>query len=622
MIPDFVLFPNPQNYFDDNFVVFDFETTNLDKGSALNPDNRLLMATWYVNTTGKTFIKWANEFEQDELIYALEQARVVVAHNAKFELHWLNRMGVDISRLLVYDTMLGEYVLHSNKKVKIGLGPTAVRYGLPDKDKYVDLCISGGVCPSELPKSMLEDRNKLDVYQTKEIMLQQRQRLADDGKLGVLYTKCLFTPVLADIETQGLELAADKVREEYFKCAAEASKLRQEIDQLTGGINPKSPDQVAEYLYDTLGFEELKKGGEAIRTPKGKRKTDEATILKLPIETEEQNRFIKLKKKYASVSAALSKTLEFFYGVVEERGGRFFGVFNQSVTATQRLSSSGRPIQFNLFPKPKSVQFQNLPRIYKKLFTIHDDDYLFCEPDGAQLEFRVAAHEGRDVRAIQDILDGMDIHRFSASVLNAVTEEQVTKDQRQNAKPDTFKPLYGGQSGTPAQKKYYAAFRERYQGITKTQNNWISHVVNHKSLVTETGLEFYWPNTKRVGDYVINREAICNYPVQYLATGEIIPIAIIYLWHYLLDKGLKSKILNTVHDSSPMKVHKDEVEIVKELAQRAYLDDVYNYLKEVYGIHFLAPLGLEIKFGKYWGEGEAFVYTKLPPTKLEGVNYG
>ena len=94
----------------------------------------------------------------------------------------------------------------------------------------------------------------------------------------------------------------------------------------------------------------------------------------------------------------------------------------------------------------------------------------------------------------------------------------------------------------------------------------------------------------------------------------------IKLWHELLDKNLKSVIINTVHDSSPMEVHKDEIETVKPLIIDAYTDYVYFYLKQVYGIDFVA-LGVGMKFGEYWSEGEEIKLQVNPPTKLAGVRY-
>ena len=230
----------------------------------------------------------------------------------------------------------------------------------------------------------------------------------------------------------------------------------------------------------------------------------------------------------------------------------------------------------------------------------------------------MAGHLGRDTKVIQDLIDEVDVHTYTA---NTITEAGQPTD-RQGAKSHTFKPLYGGSSGTKAEQAYYKAFKEKYCGVAAAQDEWKMEVVNSGSLVTETGLEFFWPDTKiNSKRYINNQEAICNYPVQSLATADIIPIAVTKLWHELKARGMQSKIVNTIHDSSPAKVHVDEQGEFKELVIDSYTSYVYFYLKEVYGIDFLAPLGVGIKMGTHWGEGKEEKFQVNPPTRLEGVNY-
>lgn len=624
MIPEFILRPNPDYLTSQNILVLDFETTNLDKGSALNPDNRLLVTVWEFN--GVVHHNCNSEYEQNQLLKDIEMADVVVAHNAKFELQWLARIGADISKILVFDTMLAEYVIRGNRRGKLDLGSLASKYGYGVKDPYIDRCMKDGICPSELPRSLLEARCIKDVYQTKGIYEKQLTELLRTSKLAAFYTRVILTPVLADIESNGICLDCERVEEEYRRQLEIATTTKKQLDDLTGGINTRSTPQVAEYLYSTLGFAELTdrqgkpiRGKETKRFPNGMPKTDESTILRLKITTQAQRKFIELKKVYSKAASALSKYLEFFIGVCREKDGIFYGQFNQAITQTHRLSSSGRPIQFSFYDKPKSVQFQNLQRAYKKFFKPKDKDYVFCEPDGAQLEFRVAGHLGRDKQIIQDIIDGIDVHSFTSKTITDAGQET----DRQEAKAHTFKPLYGGQSGTKAEQAYYAAFKQKYNGIASAQEVWKASVLNdkEKGLVTETGLVFYWPGTKYEGSYLINQEAICNYPVQSLATADIIPIAITKLWHELKDRGLKSIIVNTIHDSSPMEIYRPEIDLVEPIIIESYTEYVYYYLKEVYDIDFLAPLGVGIKIGDHWGEGAEKKLQVNPPTKLEGVNY-
>lgn len=104
--------------------------------------------------------------------------------------------------------------------------------------------------------------------------------------------------------------------------------------------------------------------------------------------------------------------------------------------------------------------------------------------------------------------------------------------------------------------------------------------------------------------------------MQGFATADIIPIALTYLWHALREAGLRSFIVNTIHDSAVLEVHPDEVEEVRKIAVKCFTTDVYNYLEMVYNIHFNVPLGTGFKAGKYWTEGEEIVEAVAPPYKL------
>ena len=609
MIPYFIDQPDPNYYLTDKYFTVDLETTNIGYGSALIPENRIILSVLTVDD--KTYVYEHSGDLKDHVEGLVLSNYLLVAQNAKFELQWMKRLGIPLEKFLVYDTLLAEYVLTGNKRVALDLGSIAKRRGFGTKDPFIDICMKGGVCPSQMPISLLRKRCVKDVQQTEQIFLQQRQELKKTDKLKTLYTRCILTPVLADIEFNGLYLDGERVEETFREYTTRFQELAETLSAYTGGINLGSTKQLSEFLYGTLGFSELTDGrNNPIRTPGGSRKTDTATITRLKARNRRQREFTGLYSEYNKLSAAISKNLDFFHGAVIEKGALFYGQFNQAVTQTHRLSSSGRPILYTLYPKPKSVQFQNLPRHFKKLFKARHEGWSVGEIDGAQLEFRVAAHLGHDEVATDAIRNGFDVHSFTASVLT----DNGEPTERQGAKAHTFKPLYGGQSGTPAQQAYYKAFRERYGGISSTQQAWINTVLSKKSLVIPSGLEFYWPDTKmsRSG-YISNTPSICNYPVQSYATADIIPIAVTKLWHEMKAREMESFIINTIHDSAILEVHPSEKEVLKEISFAAFTDYVYFYLDTVYDDKFSVPLGAELKYGSHWSEGEAFEYSMEPP---------
>ena len=653
MLPKFLEKPDPSIYKSNCYVVLDFEidTSHGDYGSAVHPDNAMLLACWRVRRgnqrpEGHRYhhracvdkVKWGTEFEMQELVEDIQNADFLVAHNAKYELMWLKRCGLPLENVLVFDTKLGEYVLLGNraaaskdglKKLSTSLDMCCRRRGWEIKDPVVDTMIKNGINPVRIPRPWLQGRCEQDVDTTERLFLDQLQRLDESNRLGVQYTRCLFTPVLSDMEFQGMALDEDRVQEEYDSHTSRLHQLEGELAQLTGGINWRSSQQVAELLYDKLGFRELtNRQGEPIRNkpskqyPNGAPKTDADTLIQLKATTKEQKAFLSLRAKIGKVGAALSKNLEFFQGVCKEMGGVFYAVFNQTNTATHRLSSSGISTLFEMFEKAKGVQFQNLPRVFKRLFRAKKKGWLMGETDGSQLEFRVAAHLGQCEKAKDIIVHNKDVHQLSMEVKYSMTEEELEelhstspdkfKLWRTDAKSWTFQPLYGGEGKTKKQKQYAEAFRKAYPGVASTQKQWAWEVGNNKYLETPWGLRYYWPNAKFRRDGTLNvKNSVYNYPVQALATAEIIPIAVTYFWHRVYERGLQDKIIpvNTVHDSIVCEIHPDHVEDYEAISMQAFTADVYAYLREVYNIEFkFVPLGVGITVGDHWGEGKEKSY--------------
>jgi len=634
-LPAFLEDLSAEAYFSTNYVVLDFETdtSHGDFGSAVHDDNGIVLASWKHGECSTVHSHFGSEFEQGELVRAIEEADFLVAHNAKYELMWLVRCGLDISDVLVYDTKIGEYVLFGNMIAgdENGLPPRSTsldmcckRRGWPIKDPVVDVLMKHSINPVSMPRRWLQGRCEQDVVSTEKLFLDQRALLDRTNRLTVQYTRCLLTPVLSTIEFNGMYLDETRVEEEYAAYTEKFDKLSAEMAALTEGINWRSPLQVGEFLYDTLKFPEKKnRDGTPKRTAKGKRLTDKQTLEGLTAKTAKQREFLSLKASLGKVGSALSKNLEFFVGVVREQAGLFMAEFNQAKTATHRLSSSGIGLKFELFDKIKKVQFQNLPRAFKRLFRARKADWLLCETDGSQLEFRIAAHLGRDEQAREDILNPeFDAHLTSGAAMEDMDYDELrelyladdsrAKAIRTNAKPETFKPLYGGKKGSKKQERWYEEFARRYSGVAEAQQGWVQEVLQSKRLITEWGMRYYWPHARVSQSGYVNVETnICNYPVQAFATAEIIPIAVVYFWHRVKEAGLEDKIIivNTIHDSIICEVHPDAVEAYKEISIQAFTRDVYNYLEVVYNVIFdFVPLGVGITVGKHWSEGKEESY--------------
>jgi DNA polymerase I-like protein with 3'-5' exonuclease and polymerase domains len=627
VLPKFLQELDPNVYHSSNYTVLDFEvaTNHGDFGRPIFPDNALLLAVWRT-PEGLVKRKWGNELEQQNLFEDIARSDFIVAHNSIYELGWLRRGGFPISTILPFDTQLGEYVLlgnlvsgHSDSGVpptSISLDSCANRRGWARKDPVVDILMGHGINPASMPRKWVEDRCIQDVETTHALFKDQLAVLSATNRTPVLFTRCLLTPVLADIQSEGMQLDAERVGIAYEEHAGKLVQLEGQLRELTGGINTNSPKQLGEYLYDSLGLEELRdRRGNPKRTDTGQRKTDAKTLLALGGKSAAQREFLGLYREQSKLADAISKSLRFFKGVCETQDGHFHADLNQTRTATHRLSSTGIPSEYG------SVQFQNLAKAFKRLFKASRKDWLIAETDGSGLEFRVAGLLGDDPQIRKDLEDpNFDPHVTSGSVMKKLDYDELlaayrsgskdAKGIRDKAKPETFKPLYGGSKGTKEQERWYGEFKRRYSVLAETQKGWVGEVLRTKKLVTPWGMTFFFPNARmNASGYVNVGNAVYNYPVQCLATAEIIPIALVFLWHTIHARGLadRIKLVNTVHDSIVVELHPSVLDQYTSIVEDCFTEKVYMYLKRVYNMDFNVKLGVETTVGAHWGEDGVLV---------------
>ena len=607
-LPGHITCPDPSLYWSDNYVVLDFETTSHTKGSPLDDANNIVLSVWGLGAahpdrpaqdssrreqdTLVREVRWCGEYELGDLVRAVERADFLIAHNAKFELGWLKRCGLDLRKTVVFDTMLAEYVIGGNRYnlFELSLNACLNRRGLEPKEDTVAKMIKNGVPMDMVPESWLLKYCIRDVEACHELFLAQRSQLRELGLEAVNYQRNLVAPCLADIEFNGMQLDNQAVLDLEEELERKYIQKTDELQSICEGASPSSTKQMREYIYGVLGFAVPKDfRGNPHVTPSGEPSTAAEVMGKLVARTKRQKEFLSVYNEWSTLHSHLTKYIRKFGACVRNDAGVLRGNFNQCTTRTHRFSSSG---------VRHRVQFQNFNRDFKPLFTSRNDGWYVGEADGAQLEFRIAAHLGRDSLALHDIVEGVDVHSFTASIIGT---------DRTSAKRHTFKPLYGGSSGTDAERKYYEAFKEKYRGIAETQQGWTRQVLKHKYLVTEYGLRYYWPDTKMTASgWITNTTSIYNYPVQGFATAEIIPLALVCAWHRM--EGLQSFLVNTVHDSIIAEVHPDEVDEWHEVAKQCLIADCYKVLKDLYGIALTVPLGAGVKLGTHWAVGDEVKY--------------
>ena len=603
--------PDPHLLMSDNYLVVDFETTSKEKGSALNSENRMLMASWYYNGEYHTHI--GDEFNQELLQLHIDRCALLVAHNLKFELHWLYRMGIEYGVKLGYDTMLGDYVIAGNRQMPFNLDAVADRWKVRGKESVVAKLMKAEMPVEEIPTPWVAEYCTQDVRATRDIFLKQRASLNKCGMIPVMFTRCILTPVLAALEEKGMQLDCGMVSFEHAKQERRLQEIEIELwDLVERDVNWNSNHQLAELLYgDEFKFKELKRYGKFDRNapnkqfPDGMPKTDLGTIGQLKATNKRQRKLQALLIEKSKVSASLSKNLDYFKGLCDQRGGLLYGDLMQHRTATHRLSSGGRKVALETEDgkiEEKGAQLQNIPRTYKKLFKGRDGK-LVVESDYAQLEFRIAGILGKDQNIRDDVLAGIDVHTNAMTVLN----DAGLDCDRTGAKQHSFRPLFSvvmdKKKPTP-EDEYSKWFKTRYSGIANEQMKWAQIALRDKKIRAASGLVFHYPQCKVSSTGYINEiNKIFNHQIQSLAGAEVTPVALIYL--YWLTKDIDGiDLILTVHDSIIAEVDRQTVTKYCELVTVSMLDRVYDYLENIYGIEIYCPLGIGMKAGTHWSRND------------------
>ena len=257
--------------------------------------------------------------------------------------------------------------------------------------------------------------------------------------------------------------------------------------------------------------------------------------------------------------------------------------FMQCVTATGRLSS-------------RNPNFQNMPRgstfAIRRAMVSRFDGGQILEADYGQLEFRVAGFLANDPQAYHDVENKTDVHTVTAEIIGC---------SRQDAKAHTFKPLYGGTTGTADQQRYYRTFKEKYAGVTAWHDKLQKDAVEKGFITLPSGRQYAFPGTTWTEwGTATNRTAICNYPVQGFATADLLPVALVKLRKSMRStRFLKSVICNTVHDSIVLDIFPGEEDTCINLVVEAMMS-LPEECRRRYGVEYDMPISVECKMGSNW----------------------
>ncbi|HCX23429.1 MAG TPA: hypothetical protein DHN29_16030, partial [Cytophagales bacterium] len=301
---------------------------------------------------------------------------------------------------------------------------------------------------------------------------------------------------------------------------------------------------------------------------------------------EKAKEFLTLYSRFNKIATYLSTFIDGIEKHVQD-DGLLHTSLNQAVASTARLSSSSP----NLQNQPRGKTFP-VRRAFVSRFLLG----CISESDYAQLEFRMAGCLSGCPVVFSDTREGVDVHAFTRDTINAF-DPRLNQIDRQGAKSDTFKPLYGGKSGTPRQRHYYESFLEKYSGVQSWQEKLLSTACSKRTIVLPTGREYRFGAARRLpSGYVRGTTQIVNWPVQGFATADVVPLGVIAASRLFKKHELKSLLIMTIHDSLVVDVYPGELDQVRELLLEGMLQ-IPEMMKEFYDIEFDYPLEVGNKFG-------------------------
>ncbi len=508
-----------------------------------------------------------------------------VGQNIKYDALVLRNAGIELAGIAV-DTMVLSYVLYPEAKSH-GLDALALEHLNHRMIPYSEVAGSGKnqICFSEVEV----ERAAHYAAEDADITLQLSEKLLaelPEGALSELFyqVEMPLVEVLTGMEWTGIRIDAEFLGSLSVQMGEKLAALEKEIHRLAGGpFNINSPKQLGEVLFEKLSL------------PKGKKtKTGWSTNVDVLTTLAGEHEIAAKILEYRSVSKLKNTYSDALPKLINPATGRLHTSFNQTVTATGRLSSSDPNLQNIPIRTPEG-------RRIREAF-VPQEDWVLLSADYSQVELRVMAHMA-DVPALKEsFAAGEDIHRRTASEIFNVFPELVTDDMRRQAKTINFGVLYGmgvfslgkdlGISRAEAQQ-FIDHYFERYPAVLQYLEAKKEEARERKYVTTLLGRHCAIPEIDSKNGAVrsyAERNAI-NYPIQGSA-ADIIKVAMVNIHRRLQEDGLQTRMLLQVHDELVFEVPKGELDRVKDLI-RAEMEGA---------VPLALPLKVELGTGANWAE--------------------
>jgi DNA polymerase-1 len=579
-----------QNLNNQTSVCFDTETTGID---ALNAELVGMSFAW---EKGKAFYVPFPENQEEAKTLADKfkpffenEATEKIGQNVKYDLKVLSKYGITIKGKL-FDTMIAHYLINPDMRHNMDvLSETYLKYA----PKSIETLI-GKKGKNQLS---MRDVNLEDIkeYAAEDADITLQLKEVFSPILDKAETKKLFEeieipliPVLAAMEMEGINLDADFLKSMATDMQKEIANFEQKIYVTAGEkFNLASPKQLGDILFDKLKIG----GAKQKKTKTGQYATGEEVLSYLANEHQivkdilDWRQMVKLQNTY----------IEALPNQIDKKTGRVHTDYMQTVAATGRLSSN-------------NPNLQNIPirtergRLIRKAFIARDENYTLVSADYSQIELRIIAALSGEENMIKAFQNHEDIHRSTAAKVFNVPLEEVTKEQRSNAKTVNFGIIYGvsafGLSNqTSLSRSESAALIDAYYNTYPRLKSFIQEQIdfarNHGYVQTVLGRRRYLKDINSANAVVrsaAERNAV-NAPIQGSA-ADIIKIAMINIYKKLASENWKSKMLLQVHDELVFDVHNTELEKIQPMIKY----EMENAFK------LSVPFEVEIGSGRNWLE--------------------
>ena len=421
-----------------------------------------------------------------------------------------------------------------------------------------------------------------------------KQRLEEEGLWEWEWkVEAPLSEVLAEMEKWGIKIDVDYVRILSEEFQQRLKQLEEKMYAISGTkFNPRSSQEIARILFFKLNLPKIKK------TPRSQLPSTDAEVLQ---ELSKLHPLPAILLEYRSIYKLKSTYLDPFLKLASTGDHRIHTEFNQTGTATGRLSSQNPNLQ-NI-----PIKGEEGPKI-RRVF-IAEKGWVLVSVDYSQIELRLLAHFSHDENLLRAFERGEDIHAFTASEIFGVPIDKVTRDMRRLSKAINFgiaygMSAYGLSKELKISKKEAETFIEKYFHRYPGIKNYIEETINfareHGFVKTITGRKRYIPELKS-NNYSIRemgKRIAVNTPIQGSA-ADLIKSAMVGLFRKIKEMGLKTRILLQVHDELLLEVPEEEKEkvlpLIKETMENPFESAGIN-------IKLNVPIKVNLAAGKNWAE--------------------